>query len=420
MASGADRISGLPEGVLHHILSLLPAQDAVRTCVLAQSWRHHWRSAPALRLAGCAGWAGGAYTFGPFVDALLRARRGGGGAPLDSVDFDLDVDLDLGRYDVPKMERHVNGWLRRALRRQVRDLRFRVSVAPRLTCALEDRPLASEHLTRLELVGVKGNAGVLDFSCCPALEELRMEDCDVGSTEMLSPSLKRLRIRYCIFYCNFRTGMSFPSLVSFEFITNAGRVPMLDSMPCLETATVRFDYLYDDRCRNGRLDDCGDASCYGCYYYHAPDDYDCVFLEGLTEVTDLTLSAYPDLYVFNRDLELCPAFSKLKTLVLSKWFVPDELSALTWFLHNAPLLEKLTLKPSKVRSKLMKRVRRYKPLEQSIAASHRQIVEIICEDVNEILLKILKVLKANGIPQEKIRIQCSAGYNFVSTEVEME
>jgi len=195
---------------------------------------------------------------------------------------------------------------------------------------------------------------------------------------------------------------------------------MLDSMPCLETATVRFDYLYDDRCRNGRLDDCGDASCYGCYYYHAPDDYDCVFLEGLTEVTDLTLSAYPDLYVFNRDLELCPAFSKLKTLVLSKWFVPDELSALTWFLHNAPLLEKLTLKPSKVRSKLMKRVRRYKPLEQSIAASHLQIVEIICEDVNEILLKILKVLKANGIPQEKIRIQCSAGYNFVSTEVEME
>lgn len=130
---------------------------------------------------------------------------------------------------------------------------------------------------------------------------------------------------------------------------------------------------------------------------------------------------------------MCPAFSKLKTLVLSKWFVPDELSALTWFLHNAPLLEKLTLKPSKVlllffrhvyslflfyilsvrshqvRSKLMKRVRRYKPLEQSIAASHLQIVEIICEDVNEILLKILKVLKANGIPQEKIRIQCSAG-----------
>jgi hypothetical protein len=176
----------------------------------------------------------------------------------------------------------------------------------------------------------------------------------------------------------------------------------------LETATVRFDHFYDDRCSNGRLDDCGDASCYGCLYYYAPDDYDCVFLEGLAEVTDLTLSAYPDLYVFTRDLEWCPAFSKLKTLVLSKWFVSDELSALIWFLHNAPLLEKLTLKPSKVGNNLMKTVESCKPLEQSIAASHLQIVEIICKEVDEILLKILKVLKANGIQQEKIRIQCSA------------
>jgi hypothetical protein len=77
MASGADHISDLPEGVLHHILSLLPAQDAVRTRVLAQSWRHHWRSAPAVRFSGCTGWAGGVYTFGPFVDGLLNARRGG-------------------------------------------------------------------------------------------------------------------------------------------------------------------------------------------------------------------------------------------------------------------------------------------------------------------------------------------------------
>ncbi|OEL27417.1 hypothetical protein BAE44_0011564 [Dichanthelium oligosanthes] len=395
MASGADRISDLPEGVLHHILSLLPAQDAVRTCVLAQSWRHHWRSAPTVRVAGCTGWAGGVYTFGPFVDGLLRARRGG--APLDTCDFDLDVDLDLCPFDVPKMERHFSGWIRGALRRQVRELRFRVSVTPRIPCALEDRHLASEHLPRLELVGVKGNAGVLDFSSCPALEDLKMEDCDVGSLEMHSPSLKHLRIRYCLFYSNYRTGMSFPSLVLFEFITNTGRVPMLESMPSLETATVRFDHFYDDQCINGRLDDCGDSACAGCYYYYGPDDYDCVFLEGLTEAKDLKL-----------DLEWCPAFSQLKTLVLSKWFMSDDLSALIWFLHHAPLLEKLTLKPSKVRNNLKKMVGSYKPLEQPIAASHLQIVEIICKDVDEILLKILKVLSANGIPRKKIRIQCSA------------
>ena len=293
MASGADRISDLPEGVLQHILSLLPAQDAVRTCVLAQSWRHHWRSARTVRFVGCTGWAGGVYTFGPFVDGLLNARRAG--APLDSCDFDLDVDLDLGPYDVPRMERRVNSWIRRALRRQVRELRFQASIKPRLPFVLEDRPLASDHLTRLELVSVQGNAGVLDFSCCPALEDLKMEDCDIRSVEMHSPSLKHLRIIYCLFYTNYRTGMSFPSLVSFDFISNAGRVPMLESMPSLEIAKVRFDHFYDDRCDNGCLDDCGDAACDGCYYYYGPDDYNCVFLEGLTEATDLKLSAYPDL-----------------------------------------------------------------------------------------------------------------------------
>ncbi|KAK8447319.1 hypothetical protein SEVIR_8G047700v4 [Setaria viridis] len=414
MASGADRISDLPEGVLHHILSLLPAQDAVRTCVLAQSWRHHWRSAPAVRFAGCTGWAGGAYTFGPFVDGLLSARRGG--APLDSCDFDLDVNLDLGRYDVPKMERRVNSWIRRALRRQVRELRFQVSITPRLPFSLEDRPLASEHLTRLELATVRGNSSVLDFSSCPALEDLTMEDCDVGSLEIHSPSLRHLRIRYCLFYCNYRTRMSFPNLVTFQFITNAGRVPLLESMPSLETATVRYDHFYDDRCENGRLDDCGDTGCDGCFFYYGPHDYNCVFLEGLTEATDLKLSAYPDLYVFNRDLEWCPAFSKLKTLVLSKWFVSADLSAVIWFLYHAPLLEKLTLKPSKVRDNLMKNDGSYKPLEQSIAASHLQIVEIKCKDVDEIVLEILKVLNSTGIPQEKIRIRYSAGYNFVHTD----
>uniref|UniRef100_A0A0E0BGH6 Uncharacterized protein n=1 Tax=Oryza glumipatula TaxID=40148 RepID=A0A0E0BGH6_9ORYZ len=53
-------------------------------------------------------------------------------------------------------------------------------------------------------------------------------------------------------------------------------------------------------------------------------------------------------YLFNRDLELCPPFSKLKTLVLKSWFVPPDLSALTWSLQHAPLLEKLTLNLSKV------------------------------------------------------------------------
>jgi hypothetical protein len=33
-----DRISGLPDELLHRIMSFLPARDAVRTCVLSPRW----------------------------------------------------------------------------------------------------------------------------------------------------------------------------------------------------------------------------------------------------------------------------------------------------------------------------------------------------------------------------------------------
>uniref|UniRef100_A0A0E0IZG7 F-box domain-containing protein n=1 Tax=Oryza nivara TaxID=4536 RepID=A0A0E0IZG7_ORYNI len=292
MASGADRISDLPEDVLHHVLSLLPSRDAVRTCVLAQRWRDLWRSVPAVRVAGARGWAR-ADAFVLFVDRLLRLRRGR--AALDTCDLDLRFD---GPF--PGGERHGNRWIRRALRRQVRVLRFLLSTVPRVPLPLPDSPLVSDSLTTLELKGVLGNNQVLDFSSCPSLVDLKMEDCYVGGLEMWSPT-----------------------------------------------------------------------------------------------------------YLFNRDLKCCSTFSKLKNLVLNAWFVAPDISALTWFLQYAPLLERLTLKVSEVPNNLVETEGSYSQLEQSFAASHLQIVEIKCKEVHGIILKILEVLNANGIPLEKISIRCS-------------
>jgi hypothetical protein len=166
MARGADRICDLPEDVLHHILSLLPARDAVRTCVLAQSWRNCWRSAPALRFACSTGWVGGVDAFECFVDSLLHVRRRG--PPLDSCDFDLDVvDLEYCDYG---LDFEGNSWIRLVLELRVRELRFRISGNTDNPFMLDKRPLSSQHLTSLELKGVQDIYGVLDFSECPALE----------------------------------------------------------------------------------------------------------------------------------------------------------------------------------------------------------------------------------------------------------
>ncbi|TVU14382.1 hypothetical protein EJB05_37846, partial [Eragrostis curvula] len=43
-----DRLSALPDAVLHSIMSFLTSRQAVQTSMLSPRWRHLWRSAPCL------------------------------------------------------------------------------------------------------------------------------------------------------------------------------------------------------------------------------------------------------------------------------------------------------------------------------------------------------------------------------------
>ncbi|TVU14370.1 hypothetical protein EJB05_37833, partial [Eragrostis curvula] len=44
----ADRLSSLPDGLLHTIMSFLKARQAVQTCVLSRRWEKLWCSMPCL------------------------------------------------------------------------------------------------------------------------------------------------------------------------------------------------------------------------------------------------------------------------------------------------------------------------------------------------------------------------------------
>jgi hypothetical protein len=46
----ADRITALPIDLRLRVLSLLPADDAVRTCILSREWLGLWMNMPGLRL----------------------------------------------------------------------------------------------------------------------------------------------------------------------------------------------------------------------------------------------------------------------------------------------------------------------------------------------------------------------------------
>ncbi|XBH57763.1 hypothetical protein VPH35_079309 [Triticum aestivum] len=411
MASGVDRISALPDDVLHQVLHFLPSQEVVRTCMLARRWLGVWRFMPALRFNGAKGW-GSADKFAQFVDHLLHLRFGDDGgrcAPLDSCDFDFDAD---GFMRLPANERHASNWIWKVVPR-VRMLRLRVVEFGQEPSPLSDLHLVSQHLTKLELVGV----GVQMLT-----GGADMDVCDVFVKQLLSPSLKHLRITRCYTSEYTRILISVPSLVSLELIEcRQGRVPLLESLPRLARAVVVLTDDSSDRCLKVRFDNCGADICEDCWYYYGDPEYgpiydrnNSIFLKGLSEATDLECRL-----ILSWDLKWCPTFTKLKTLLLNDWCLAADHNALICFLQHSLVLEKLTLQLSKGPSYVTETEGMYKPLGLSVASNCLKIVEIRCANVDSKVHRLLKILTTYGIRLEQIRIQqtskisASGCFNFV-------
>lgn len=115
---GEDRIGGLPDAVLLHILSFLPAEDAVQTCVLARRWRHL-----CLRI-GCLDEdkTASVNDLRRFVDYLFLLR---GVSPLKTCEFSFG-DFHHGCDIVEGM----NLWLRHAIACEVELLRLEIDASP--------------------------------------------------------------------------------------------------------------------------------------------------------------------------------------------------------------------------------------------------------------------------------------------------
>jgi hypothetical protein len=107
----ADRLSKLPEEILAQILSFLPAQEAIRTCVLAWTWRDVWKFTRRLRITGDS-----VHEVREFVDRLLAVRLDGLKlASLEASEISFDpskefVDVDDEPYiyrTLPRRRGHV-------------------------------------------------------------------------------------------------------------------------------------------------------------------------------------------------------------------------------------------------------------------------------------------------------------------------
>ncbi|KAL6843333.1 hypothetical protein ACP4OV_027046 [Aristida adscensionis] len=261
-AGGEDRLGALPDDALLRVLSLLPSEDAVRTCALARRWRHLWRSVPALRVdCGGDGRRWDARWLHRFVAAFLRLRDGR--VPLEECDI-YCRPLGRGRggaADVALCFRAAQKWIRHAVSRcGARVLKVAV-YTPVQGLELPDAPLISQHLTTVDLFEVELESQTLDLSGCPALEDLEMSSCSIGGEIILLPSVKRLKI---ICYL---------------------RIPGL--LLCLRA------------CRRLQQQSSVMVACYGCYgnlLFEDDNNDQCVLLDGLSGAMELELIAQPEVW----------------------------------------------------------------------------------------------------------------------------
>ena len=108
----ADRISKLPEEVQPQILSFLPAQEAVRTCILARTWRHVWKFTRRVLIT-----VKSVQEVREFVDRLLRVRLDASEIRFDPFEDDECAILTWEDTSI------TNRWICRVLECQIQMLR---------------------------------------------------------------------------------------------------------------------------------------------------------------------------------------------------------------------------------------------------------------------------------------------------------
>ncbi|XP_066342828.1 F-box/LRR-repeat protein 13-like isoform X1 [Miscanthus floridulus] len=396
VARSSNGIDALPDGILEHILGFVPAKDAVKTCVLARRWCNLWKSATALSVS-CVGNSNEDPALlkerQKSVDHLLRLR---GFLPLEKFEVRFSGLYDDDTFCLIR-------WIQHAVKCRVQMLIL--DNVYRDGIDLGSLHLVSQHLTKLELIGIMLHNSFCDFSSCPVLEHLEIDYCYWWTVEKISSeSLKHLSLKRCELTREFHILISTPSLVSLRLDCHLPMAPVLVSMPLLKEAFVRVTHWNAYTGEWGDYSgDCSFEDCYSCKGLVGDNDNKCVLLEGLSNAENMALIPESTAFIFGKDLKQCPTFSKLKTLLLDdRWCVAPDFPALTCILEHSPVLEKLTLHLfSKGPKHKVEMLGRYHPTDGSAAVSEcLKVVEVKCQVVDEKVQEVLKFLCTFNISAE--------------------
>ncbi|OEL33988.1 hypothetical protein BAE44_0004992 [Dichanthelium oligosanthes] len=192
-------LGNLPDEALQHVLSFLPLQEAVQTCVLAQRWRYLWRSMSTLRTTSGSQskriTEQGFHDLNIFVNNFLLRRDCK--IPLHLCDFliyppgSVYSTEDAAAQIREDHAAQISFWIQRALLCKAQILRVRHDNIDEYYLALDNLRLSSQHLTTLELEYMWLESGFLDRSNWTSPKTVRMKFCCIDSDGISSQSLKR-------------------------------------------------------------------------------------------------------------------------------------------------------------------------------------------------------------------------------------
>ncbi|XBI22436.1 hypothetical protein VPH35_063457 [Triticum aestivum] len=368
-----DRLSELPECLLHDIMSRLKARQLVQTCALSSTWR---RRASGSRRRASTSTQGSGHPedddeeedeeldkFDDFVDSLLLRRRACA-SPLGTLRLSLPSSWPIWMrllHDRSYCRSHTR-WIRRGLR---------CSPATLDVSGIKLPPLASgsdtHRLTKLRLHNVCLHK---DFekhlsSGLPVLQDLEIRGTEMSKFSRIANTVMLPRRR--------------PHLASLHLVVQFRRLGVFTVTVCEAASPVEASIHFLDKPKVGQV--------HGSCYYHQ-DHKDllialCKLLRSLSNVSHLELSGFGDMAVAEQHIpdlpspgtrfpagfyrttartsdddllprpmlqaildekhNKLPQLANLKTLVLDKCEIGDNIQTLWSFLQNTPALEKLTI-----------------------------------------------------------------------------
>lgn len=344
-ATGEDRISNLPESLIHHILAFLEFKHVAQTRVLSKRWSYIWTSVPILDFVERAFYDPDsshlqAHQFMDFVDGTLLGR---------------DKMSDIHKFSLtqlnPLNEYRVSSWITNVTKRNVQELILSLSqedpfIVPMSLCtcvslisleigvtpSIRFPKFSFSKLKRLVLKGFQFSNECWNekfFSECPVLEYLILEQCTYGVRNFYisSGTLKLLDIyQWEDSLRNCALKLHAPNLVYLNYRGRVAREFVLPNSPKLVDANV---YFFEEHVatREQRIS-------YGTSSISQ-------FLRALTHVKRLAVSdATLEVLSFADNLlENLPTFYNTKQLVVTVGEIDDK--AVIALLKAIPNLESL-------------------------------------------------------------------------------